>query len=582
MDWCHPDASAHDCAGPDMPHPNHGSQYHDAAHQVKSRLLFVSFSDSETAFLARTAKTLVASGKWECSFLLLHDLARGKPILAEFDALGISHFSSPETQFYADYEERQLRPTLNSYFARLLHWWRKQKIRRRYLRFAVPLIQMALFTLWFFARYLPWILRYGVRIVVRKIYTLAKQFLYSNHPALHNWLRDKAFAFLSVWFETPWISKYYLESSKLREKNRIKVQIDAAGRFYMEQMPNALILAKDSSYYPTIAFVQAAKNMGMTSVVIPYDRADAVTLAKDRLGHPHHVIRSHAARKIANQFPAWVYTYEGQSLLLTAPATVYAIEQLNLSPPNPWGYNSSRCDKIFLETEEDRQLFLMDGAPSSQLAVIGAPYMDSIDEMLGRRDQLRDQLCSEFAFDPDKPFVVASVPPNKVSQRRSEIEFQDYRTLIDKWSSALAKNLDCNLIYSLHPLTDPADVGVIEKTGGKILRRPLEELLAVADLYVVDCSSTTRWARYAGLDVIDYDVYRYNLWFNSDIKGVRHITSYEQFLVELTEARERLKRVRDPIPNSVRQPPARNFGERLSLELANVLASNGREVRNVF
>jgi hypothetical protein len=201
--------------------------------------------------------------------------------------------------------------------------------------------------------------------------------------------------------------------------------------------------------------------------------------------------------------------------------------------------------------------------------------------MLSKQDRLRAELCCSFAFEPTKPFVVASVPPNKVSQRTTEIEFQDYHTLIEKWSTALVKNLDSNLIYSLHPLTDLAEVDFIEKIGGKILQRPLEELLAVADMYVVDCSSTARWARYAGIDVIDYDVYRYKLWFNSDIEGVRHITSYEQFLVELTAARERLQRMPNQIPKSGGQPRVHTFGERLHLELKNLLSVHNCKVRNV-
>jgi hypothetical protein len=367
----------------------------------------------------------------------------------------------------------------------------------------------------------------------------------------------------------------------VREEKRLRKYIDGVTSFLAERAPDLLILAKDSAYYSTIVFVQAARNLGMPSVVIPYDRADSETLANDRLGHPNHVIRSHAAREIAKQFPAWVYTHDNQALLLVAPATVYAIDQLNLAPSNPWGYNNSRCDRIFLETEEDRQLFLKSGAPPNQLVVVGAPYMDNIDEMLCQRDRLRAQLCSRFGFDPDKPFVIASVPPNKVSQRTTEIEFQNYRTLLEKWSLALVTSLGFNLIYSLHPLTNPAEVAFMEKTGGKILQRPLEELLAAADLYVVDCSSTARWARYAGLDVIDYDVYGYNLWFNSAIEGVLHVTSYGQFLAELATARERLQRERNQLLGAERKPPVQRFGERLSLELKNLLNSKSHKDLNV-
>lgn len=557
-----------------MPISHHCRQYHDASLPNKSRLLLVSFSESETAFLGRAAKILALTGGWECSFLLLHALAKASPTATDFDAAGISYIATSEGRFYDQYAHSGPAAAGSSFSDRVHLWCRELKASRlAHQRMVGLLLEVALF--------IPWVFRYGIKYAMRRAVESLKHWLRGSHPGAYGWLKHHVLVLQSFWGEIPLVSEYNLKIRKAREESRLRGYIDAAGRFFAVRTPDLLILAKDSAYYPTTAFVQAARSLGIPSVVIPYDRADSVTLAKDRLGHPNHVIRSHAAREVAKKFPAWVYTHENQALLLVAPATIYAIEQLNLAPPNPWGYNNSRCDQVFLETEEDRQLFLKNGAPPDQLVVVGAPYMDNIDEMLCQREQLRAQLCSRFGFVPDKPFVIASVPPNKVSQRTTEIEFQNYRTLLEKWSSALVTSLGFNLIYSLHPLTNPADVAFMEKTGGKILQRPLEELLAAADLYVVDCSSTARWARYAGLDVIDYDVYGYNLWFNSAIEGVLHVTSYGQFLAELATARERLQRERNQLLGAERQPPVQRFGERLSLELKNLLNSNSHKARDV-
>ena len=557
-----------------MPISHYCPQYHDATLPSKSRLLLVSFSESETAFLGRAAKILALTGGWECSFLLLHVLAEDSPTVADFDAAGISHIGTTEGRFYDQYAHSGPAAAGNSFSDRVHLCCRELKTSRlAHQRMVGLLLEVALF--------IPWVFRYGIKYAMRRAVESLKHWLRGSHPGAYGWLRHHALVLQSLWGEIPLVSEYHLKIRKTREESRLRGYINAAGRFFAVRTPDLLILAKDSAYYPTTAFVQAARNLGIPSVVIPYDRADSVTLAKDRLGHPNHVIRSHAAREVAKKFPAWVYTHENQALLLVAPATIYAIEQLNLAPPNPWGYNNSRCDQIFLEIEEDRQLFLKNGAPPDQLVVVGASYMDNIDEMLCQRDWLRAQLCSRFGFVPEKPFVIASVPPNKVSQRMTEIEFQNYRTLLEKWSSALVTSLDFNLIYSMHPLTNPADVAFMEKTGGKIVQRPLEELLAAADLYVVDCSSTARWARYAGLDVIDYDVYGYNLWFNSAIEGVRHVTSYGQFLAELATARERLQRERNRLLGAERQPPVQRFGERLNMELKNLLNSNSHKARDV-
>ena len=686
MGWFHLDVSVRDCTGPNVPISHHCPQGHDRASLNKSRLLFVSFSESEMAFLYRAARILAASGNWECSFLLLHEIAKDNPILAHFDAVGISHYASSEGKFYDDYTYIEPMPVLNRSYALLLQWWRGQKNNRPYLRLAVPLIRAGLFILWLFARFIPWLLRYKIKSSVLKAYREVKQFLRLKHTKIYNTLKsitltfqsflykipgisegkfyddytyiepmpvlNRSYALLLQWWRgqknnrpylrlavpliraglfilwlfarfIPWLLRYKIKSSVLKayrevkqflrlkhtkiyntlksitltfqsflykipgifeyyfrirkssEESRLRGNINAASRFFAERTPDILILAKDSVYYPTTAFVQAARSLGIPSVVIPYDRADSVTLAKDRIGHPNHVIRSHAAREVAKKFPAWVYTHENQALLLVAPATIYAIERLNLSPPNPWGYNNSRCDRIFLETEKDRQLFLKSGAPPDQLVVVGAPYMDSLDEILCQRNQMRDQLCSTFGFAPDKPFVVASVSPNKVSQRSDDLEFKSYRTLIDKWSSALVGHIDCNLIYSLHPLTDHADVVFIEKKGGKILNLPLEELIAAADLYVVDCSSTAHWARYAGVDVLDYDFYKYNLWFNSEIEGVRHVTAYDDFISELIKTNERLMKPQYSTVIPTRQAKV-SFRDNLSLELNNLLIASSQ------
>lgn len=598
--------------------PNNSPLYQGTSPSSKSRLLLVSFSESETAFLGRVAKILALAGGWECSFLLLHALTKDSSTVADFDAVGISHISTTERRFYDQYARSVPATAGNGFSDRVRLWCRELKTSQlAHQRMVGLLLEIALFIPWVFlcgikyansfsdrvhlwrlelkssrlahqrmvwlllevVLFIPWVFRSSIKYAKKGAVESLKHWLRGSHPSAYRWLRYHGLILQSIWGEIPLVSKYYLIISKKREESRLKAYIDAAGRFFSERTPDLLILAKDSAYYPTTTFVQAARNLGIPSVVIPYDRADSVTLAKDRLGHPSHVIRTHAAREVAKKFPSWVYTYENQPLLLVAPAAVHAIEQLNLAPTNPWGYNNSRCNKIFLETEEDRQLFLNSGAPTNQLVVVGAPYMDSLDETLCQRDLMRAQLCSTFGFAPNKPFVVASVSPNKVSQRSADLEFKSYQTLIDKWSSALVRHLDCNLIYSLHPLTNQADVVFIEKKGGKFLNIPLEELIAAADLYVVDCSSTARWARYVGVDVIDYDFYKYNLWFNSEIEGVCHVTDYNDFISELIKINEKLSRRQVCTVIAARQAKI-SFRDNLNQELNNLLiASNENPVK---
>lgn len=413
----------------------------------------------------------------------------------------------------------------------------------------------------------------GMRCMKSNAIKFTKLKLRGAYPRFFALLRKAFYFYQFLLQQIPLFRRRIIVARKNREIKRLRQCIAAGEGYIRECKADALILAKDSAYYPTTAFIQAAKNCRIPSAVIPYDRADSVTLANDRRDHPQHVIASEEAKEIAKKYPQWVYYYKNQPLLLVAPSTLHALEYLKLAPQNPWLYNASRADRIFLETEQDKRLFVRGGISENQLAVIGAPYMDKIDQLKSERIRLRASLCEQHGFDIEKPFVVASVSPNKISQRDVEIEFNNYHEMIDKWSTALADHLDCNLIYSLHPLTNQNEVAFMEEKGGKILRQPLEELLVVADLYVVDCSGTTRWARYAGVEVIDYDIYRYNLWFNSRLDGVCHVLNYADFVSALKQANQRLKRIGLERQQATRLPQTKptQFAERLCGELERLL-----------
>ena len=531
----------------------------------KKKLLLISFSDSETSFLARVSKNVLLSGDWVCSFLILHPMSESGPVAKDLVANGIKHLIIPENDFYDKYTKEKLylpHELSNKFKAhRSLRW-----------RMLGRLLELLLFIPWVPLVFVPWVYsafyRYFRNGLKRK-YGRAKQLLRVRFPYLFSRLNRFILSIQFVWGEFPMISEYRLNIKKAAHLRQLKKGILAAERLLQASRPDFLVIAKDSAYYSTIVFVRAAKNQGIPSAVMPYDRADSDTLARDRLDHPNHTIKNHAARETASKYPSWVYSFSGQSLLLSAPEVVCAIEELNLSPPNPWGYNNSCCDRLFLETEEDRQRFISSGLPESQLVVIGAPYMDKIDDLQIQRNELRQEMCNQHNFDIEKPFVVVSVPPNKLSQRATEVEFRSYREIIDKWSSAISQYLNCNLIFSLHPLTNKKEIAFIENRGGLILNHPIEELLALADLYVVDCSGTTRWARYAGVDVIDYDVYKYNLWFNSKIEGVSHVETYEEFETELYKANLRINDLKlfKPNQSDLNSKVRGRYFERLSKEM---------------
>jgi hypothetical protein len=132
---------------------------------------------------------------------------------------------------------------------------------------------------------------------------------------------------------------------------------------------NLLVLAKDCAYYQTGFWVKAARQIGVGTILVPFDDADTQALAEHRSGHKDHLIGSDYARAVADKYPEWVIKWAGEDLILLQPELVEARARLGLTPANPWAYNSTLCDKVLVESAAKRQKMLAEGAPAEQVIV---------------------------------------------------------------------------------------------------------------------------------------------------------------------------------------------------------------------
>lgn len=313
------------------------------------------------------------------------------------------------------------------------------------------------------------------------------------------------------------------------EYGRLSDRLLANKKTLLDNQIDLLILARDCAYYDTVVWVKAARCLEIKTVLIPFDDADQKALADHRAGHQDHVIVSRLAKEVAIKHPKWVLESKNELLLLVPPERVLALEKLGMDAPHPWQYNSSRCDLILVESEVRKQSFVRNGAPSEQVFVTGSIYHDklSIDPKVARRR--RGELLAKLDIDDDKKLVLAAVSPNKFDERPSVPEHSSYRDLISYWVRTLVRYRSFNVIFCLHPSVDPRDVRFIRFLGAHVVEEDTASLLPLCDVYVVDCSATSRWALAAGKLVIDYDFYQYNLDFHSKLDGIFHVKTKADF-----------------------------------------------------
>ncbi len=308
-----------------------------------------------------------------------------------------------------------------------------------------------------------------------------------------------------------------------------QMQISLAENVLESHDADLLILGKDCVYYSTACWVRAAKNIGVKTALIPFDEASSDTLAEHRFDHKEHLILSEADEEIAAQHPEWVYEYKEQRLLLLSSPQIAALNELNISPANPWAYNSSNCDRILLDSEFQKSKYTQTNAVDQQLAVTGAVYQDLLAASYKNAKLKRKELLDSFGWKDDKLLILGSLTPNKLSERDVELEFSDYFEMLSYWTKCLIKDNRFNVILCLHPSVNYSEVSFLENYGVKIIREDTATLIGVCDVYVVDCSATSRWALAAGKLVIDYDLLRYGLDFHSSLDGIIHIQSKKDF-----------------------------------------------------
>lgn len=319
---------------------------------------------------------------------------------------------------------------------------------------------------------------------------------------------------------------------------RIKQAILRHQELLLERQISLLMLAKDCAYYQTGFWVEAARQLNIPTVLIPFDDADTKALAEHRSGHKDHLLVSDYAEAIAEAYPKWVLDWGNERLILLPPELVEARERLGLTPPNPWGYNSTRCDRVLVESEAKRQKLLAEKAEPEQIVVTGTIFHDMLAQNVAGAAEKRKALLKQLKLKDDRPLVLGSVTPDKIAERSVTIDFTNYREMLTYWISQLTQGNRFNVILCLHPSVDAKDVAFLERHGARIVRQDTASLIPLCDIYVVDCSATSRWALATGKLVIDYDLYRYDLAYHSKLPGIIHVLEQQDFEAALDQLAE--------------------------------------------
>src|SRR6185312_4020933 len=127
----------------------------------------------------------------------------------------------------------------------------------------------------------------------------------------------------------------------------------------------AVVMCEDNVELDTGIWTDAAKRHGIRSIIVPYTISNTVEFAESYVGHaPYQVQATAQNRLVGRLFPEWVLDYKGRRFLRASYAKIIAVEQLNLTPPNPWLLNSGYADAIAVESDAMQDYYKAAGIPA--------------------------------------------------------------------------------------------------------------------------------------------------------------------------------------------------------------------------
>jgi hypothetical protein len=308
-----------------------------------------------------------------------------------------------------------------------------------------------------------------------------------------------------------------------------------ARRIVERHHPALIVLAEDNPGYLTSAYILAAHERNVASLIVPYTVATRSEPAEAFFDVAFHQVTGLSNRLVAARFPRWVHEHRQRKLLRLPAGQILAMEALGLAPPEPWTYLSGFADAIAVESDEMAQRYAREGLPRARLVPTGALYDDvlarnRVEALENRRVVLKDAGLAD-----DRPLILCALPPDQFSCVRPGREFPDQRALLEFLVETFESVPAANVVYRLHPRTRPDEVEFLRGRGVTILDRDTAALVPLCDVFVASVSATIRWAIACGKPVINFDMHRYRYHDFDSAGGVITVEDKREFPKVLRE-----------------------------------------------
>ena len=275
-----------------------------------------------------------------------------------------------------------------------------------------------------------------------------------------------------------------------------------------ELKPVAVLVPGDRELIPVPAFLKAARDCGIPSIIAFSGVPDPKSVATLRVGKSQFSLSPLVFPPLLNfvvmyLFPRQVLASKFGKMLFSPGWRTLAHASVGMLSRTPWVQGGGLSDFVFYQDQRRMQVAMGLGVERSKCVLTGEVELDEVHAAYTRKDECRAQIIEKYRIGSNGPMLLVSVPND------AEHNFCGWETHLSRISeiAQLLQEADCSMLFSLHPKSDIENYRGALEGYGQIIQEPLSQILPAFDLYVCALSSTAQWAVACDVPVINIDMY---------------------------------------------------------------------------
>lgn len=306
-------------------------------------------------------------------------------------------------------------------------------------------------------------------------------------------------------------------------------------RAMLESQKTDLLLVNEDGISSELWLIQAAGQLGIPVVVIPYGasgKEDFVNLLRQKQRDNSLIVYSDYDLRLLNSIGGqnWVAEMDGKSVGIYPIEYVLALSDSNINLPNPWTTHGGCATALAVESLGMLDHYRREGIAERKLRLTGSPYADRIASQLDAEPALRAgyERCERIVS--HETSILVSLPPDYHQERGYLSPYESYPEMCRSVARHVTSIPNSRVTFVVHPAYHLQPDLLADVENLNISSEWVIDLIPRNDIFVTCGSSTLRWAAACRKPAINIDFYKFRLAFFERLPGLRTFEEPARFV----------------------------------------------------